>query len=72
MIGFFKKSKICAKKRLLECIKTDRKTIRLDVDKIREDIEFVLRKYTDIDGEVKLEITNKNNRRYITACAFVK
>lgn len=72
MIRFFSKSKTCAKKRLLNCIQADRLTI-LNTEKIRMEIENILLKYVELEGEVSLNVTvDSKNKRYITAGALIK
>lgn len=73
MMRFFNKSKNCAKKRLLECIQSDRGHVYMNTEKIRREIEAVLIKYMDIDGVVTLDITvDSKNKRYIMAGACIK
>ncbi len=72
MIDFFYRSKNCAKKRLKECIKNDRKCVLFDSEKIREEIEAVLKKYVDLEGGITLKITTNNEKKYITAGAVIK
>lgn len=73
MTRFFKKSGMCAKKRLIDCIGIDRRGRQSDEEKIKEEFQNVLSKYFELDGEVTFEInTQSRNRRYITAGAFIK
>ena len=72
MIRFFRKSKKCAKKRLLSCIRADRKTV-MNLDKMRHEIKEILSKYVALEGEVSLDIKyDDRNRRYIVAGAHFK
>lgn len=74
MISFFHKSKNSAKSRLYDCIARDRETVTPDPsEKIRREIENVLKKYAEIEGGVNLEITQMGrNKTYISAKAVMK
>ncbi len=74
MMSFFSRSKVSAKKRLYDCIQSDRETIQGNMlESLKREIECVLKRYVELEGTISLEVKKSGkNKTYITAQAGIK